>query len=597
MSVPYFRIDAEYLKSLLQGNCELTAHHDVRVPTRSRAATFHNTTTAVEGRAKPRFLVECELHVRKLFRFVDLHVTKAENEFETLSIPRVVGIQIEPSEGNLKRNTARRLRSLKEKLLSLQASLQSSFTSLEELAKLYDEYFCSSDGRHLLEAKRQRRKHLEEKIALCLKKIDVLLQPVKAKESVRIETYSSTHSNQERLSYFTILCALLFLATWGSVVMLYSWVGSDTWVVFLRLVRSPLLIVFFIYLFGINAKIWARSQIEYIAIFGFPNGGAPSPNDAFGIAGAFTVLFATVIASFLIVSPFTSAIPGKVIPLFMWFALFMYIVNPLDVCFYRGRRSFLSTIARIILAPFREVQFADIWLTIQINGMIALLDLEYTLCYVVEGPWTGTMDYDVCIGSQNGVRPVVASIPTMLMLLQCLRRFSDKRQVKYLVNAGKFATTFPIIIFATLFSVRITSSFSLHHLISNFATLGWIAASWLLFALIHAIYEFIWDVHIDWGLFQFSKGTILRPVLLYQWKIVYCLAIVLDFVLQFLWTLEITLAIVWRHQGNFIGQKLDLAYTILVVGEVLRCFMWNFFKLEYQQVKCLNKQGVRYVYV
>ena len=55
------------------------------------------------------------------------------------------------------------------------------------------------------------------------------------------------------------------------------------------------------------------------------------------------------------------------------------------------------------------------------------------------------------------------------------------------------------------------------------------------------------------------------------------LAITFNMILRFTWTLEITLAIVWHLDS-------DLPYTGLVVAEILRRFVWNFFRVEYQQI-------------
>ena len=54
------------------------------------------------------------------------------------------------------------------------------------------------------------------------------------------------------------------------------------------------------------------------------------------------------------------------------------------------------------------------------------------------------MDEKVCIGSENGIRPIIAALPAMLQLLQNLRAYYDKKNSKYIVNVFKFSTTFPI---------------------------------------------------------------------------------------------------------------------------------------------------------
>lgn len=49
------------------------------------------------------------------------------------------------------------------------------------------------------------------------------------------------------------------------------------------------------------------------------------------------------------------------------------------------------------------------------------------------------------------VRPLVNCIPAWIRFAQCLRRYYDSREVfPHLVNAGKYSTTFFVVIFGTL---------------------------------------------------------------------------------------------------------------------------------------------------
>jgi len=79
--------------------------------------------------------------------------------------------------------------------------------------------------------------------------------------------------------------------------------------------------------------------------------------------------------------------------------------------------------------------------------------LEYTLNrrvivgHVVVGP-------RVCGGVVYGIRPLVAALPSWFRFAQCLRRYRDTRLAfPHLVNAGKYATTFFVVIFSTLHSI------------------------------------------------------------------------------------------------------------------------------------------------
>jgi len=60
----------------------------------------------------------------------------------------------------------------------------------------------------------------------------------------------------------------------------------------------------------------------------------------------------------------------------------------------------------------------------------------------------------VCGGVAYGIRPMVAALPSWFRFAQCLRRYRDTRLAfPHLVNAGKYATTFFVVIFSTLHSI------------------------------------------------------------------------------------------------------------------------------------------------
>ena len=81
---------------------------------------------------------------------------------------------------------------------------------------------------------------------------------------------------------------------------------------------------------------------------------------------------------------------------------------------------------------------------------------------------------------------------------------------------------------------------------------------------------------MDWGLFCFSKGTLLRPTLYYP-KFVYVIAIIFDFVIRFACAIKLTLAIVYHYDS-------DIIYFALIIAELLRRWVWNFFRIEYEDI-------------
>lgn len=631
--IPFFTVDSEYLRSLLAdkgSELELpesaSSHnsHNHFPPEFSRQTSVDRAsdTSSSEGSLvgtfastnRPRettFFKECELQIRKLFTFMELHLSKVESDLEGVCL-RPRGNQNEPSvesstkgyfsessssdeepsknsidsgiEDDHMRTTIGLLHRLKEVVLSLQQSFNHSFSCLDELVDMHDNRCLSKDGRNYLDTKDPHRKDVKGRIDAALTQIDSHLQTYEREQEIRIdglgriltESQATAQVRGTRVSCFTPLTAFLFVAMCGTIAYMYYFDHTDNWVVLLRLVRGPLLVVFYLYLLAINMKGWAAAYIDYVTIFDYPPNGTPMPKFVFKVAGMFTVLFGVFIISLLIVSPFSADILRMVLPLVMWLFLLAYLFNPVNVHLRRGRWSFILVVVRVLSAPFFFVYFGDFWFADQLNSTVAiLLDFQYFTCYIATASWGGPADKSVCTSSGNGIRPVLSCLPALWRFFQCLRCYYDTRKLKHLINAGKYSTTFPVVVFAALFSIKVARTFSFSDL--DFDDVGWIIVCWFVASFVHALYTFLWDIYCDWGLWQIWKGTLLRPKLLFRYKCFYFLAIVSDFFLRFAWAIKLTLAVVWQLDS-------DVIYTGLVVGEILRRFVWNFFRVELEQV-------------
>ena len=639
--IPFFALDSEYLKSLLIGKgytfeleepASAKSFHGFFPPEITRQDSGEGTLSSSESALnspvvdcqKASFFIECEFQLRKLFGFMELHLSRVESDL-AVAVQSVKSANAKQELGEAEKDVELYTKTyisddalsdsekatfldsgvevnhsskgivnrLREVLLSLQESLNSSFASLDELVALHDDSTLTHEGQSYLQSKESTKREFEHRISACLGKIESELQVLQLKNEAHPDSFEAFHMVGKKItqqvkktpiSRFTYLSFLLFLVICG--VMSYMYFSfHNPWVIYLRLLRSPLLIVFYLYLYGVNMKVWANTGINYISIFDYFHKGIPTPKFVNKIARIFTVYFTLLIVLLLFVSPFSSDIPVKVIALVMWLSLLGFLINPMNVYLRRGRFSFITVIVRILLAPFIFVYFGDFWFADQLNSTVALLlDIQYLGCYLISDPWivgTEMHDDNVCTQSANGIRPVISCLPALWRLFQCLRCFYDTREVRHLINAGKYSTTFPVVVFATLFAVKVKPGFSLAHLDLN--DVGWIIICWLLSSFVHALYTFIWDIYCDWGLLQLQKGTLLRPKILYRSKCLYFIAIVFDMILRFAWTWKLTLAIVWHVDS-------DLIYTGLVIAEILRRFVWNFFRVEFEQIVRSEKE-------
>lgn len=415
-----------------------------------------------------------------------------------------------------------------------------------------------------LDSVKATRGKYNHRIGECLEDIDTGLHDLYHEKEIRIDGLGRVRSHVESkinvqvrkapVSCITVLLGLLFALILIVVSFMYIWDNTGRWTVYLRMVRGPLLVLLCIYLFGINMKTWALWKIDYVSIFEYNKKSTPTPRYVFKVACILTVFFTALIVALLIASAYTRRVPGRVVSIFMWLTLLVFLFNPVDILLRRARFSFILVCIRILIAPFHFVYFGDFFLADQLNSTVGImLDIQYLLCYSISQPWTGQVNEKICTTSGNGIRPIISCLPALWRFLQCLRCFYDTGKVKHLINAGKYMTTFPVVILATLFAVKVSAnSFSFSFSRLDLKDVGWIILLWLFFSILHSVYTFIWDVYCDWGLWNCSKKTCLRPYLVYDYRILYYVTIVFDLVLRFAWTAKLTLAIVWHMDSDLI---------------------------------------------
>ncbi len=187
------------------------------------------------------------------------------------------------------------------------------------------------------------------------------------------------------------------------------------------------------------------------------------------------------------------------------------------------------------------------------------------------GEWQEIVDTETCTTNSNWLRPIILCLPAWFRFAQCLRRYRDTGEAfPHLVNAGKYSTTFFVVLFSSLFS-----SFS--HAPLFYA---WVSA-----AVISSLYAYAWDIWMDWGLMDSGAGAenpFLRDEIVYSSKAYYYLAVVEDLVLRFGWAVSMGLS-----NGAYVDA--DLLASILAPLEVFRRFVWNFFRLENEHLNNCGK--------
>ena len=550
------------------------------------------------------FLVECDLQLNTLFTFIQTNIESIQcqldkrNDLVIESMdsyvhdhPITSSIQDEApiTREGLRENVSCCDRAL-DQIQQLKNCMMVNLSQLHDIVESYDQAYPQEKNlvAKFMAAKQDTVYKLTEK----LEQHWVDVKAYKEYLEARLTVVGWKDLMKPQYKQFTLFALAHFIIFLLAIAALAWFAGyRDRYIGLFYLYRGPMFITLYFYFYSLNLVGWATANIRYIDIFGFSSAQeTPTPHVVFNIAGILGLTF-TIFVSALIftVQLENSEIPERILPMILWIITAVVLINPFKWLIRKGRWGILKLTIRILLAPFYPVTFGDFWFADQLNSIIIIfLDFEFMLCfYFFVWPLDKNEDGAVCNGNNYIVRPVISCLPAFWRLMQCLRCYYDTRRYPYLINAGKYFTTFPVVILFSLFAInRQSLTDSLH-----FKSEGALLLVWVVSSIINAVYTFIWDVYMDWGLFR--SRNLLRSKLSYQWKSLYYLAIFVDLILRFAWSFKISLGLQLEAQVN-------LMYTLLAGLEIFRRFVWNFFRVEFEHVQIIsqlkeNNEGVLYM--
>ncbi|KIM22136.1 hypothetical protein M408DRAFT_18233 [Serendipita vermifera MAFF 305830] len=235
----------------------------------------------------------------------------------------------------------------------------------------------------------------------------------------------------------------------------------------------------------------------------------------------------------------------------------LILINPFPVFYPHSRRWILRKSGRLFMSGTRRVEFQDFFLGDQYCSMVYTLTNIYFMGCLYKSNFT--MPWGKCELPLWEFPWLLASIPSFIRLVQCVRRYADSGQHLHLVNGGKYGSS--ILYYALYYNWRNAGS----PYDKNFI-------AWVIFACVMSCYTTSWDFLMDWSLFQRdSKYRFLRKELIYTNHIwVYYFAIITNILIRFGWVFYIPVP----------GPHPNVRGGILGVAEALRRFQWNFFRLE-----------------
>ncbi|KAG0260556.1 hypothetical protein BG011_001829 [Mortierella polycephala] len=370
----------------------------------------------------------------------------------------------------------------------------------------------------------------------------------------------SHHAASARIGIYFGLASLLLIQGISAALSEETRGEIPYWDSLLLVYAGMFLTTLFACLFGVNMYVWARSKINYKFIFEFD----PRDNLDYHQFFELPMFFMLVLCLGIYLdfgSHLTTYIATAYYPMIIMVVTLFILICPLPV-FNRGARKwFIVSIGRILISGYVAVEFRDFFIADELNSLsYSIEQFEFAMCaYSQQWENLGTQ----CVTSRLWITPFLTALPPWFRLLQCLRRYRDTLEwFPHLFNAAKYS--------CSLLNVFVYFSYRFYGGIG-------LKLAWIMVSTITSLYTFSWDVYMDWGLFRFGKhgggangNPFLRAELVYSQKWVYYMAIMCDLLARFSWVMRLV-------PTNI--NTMILAFSLALV-EVLRRWMWNFFRLE-----------------
>ncbi|KAK5733752.1 Xenotropic and polytropic retrovirus receptor 1 [Elasticomyces elasticus] len=316
-------------------------------------------------------------------------------------------------------------------------------------------------------------------------------------------------------------------------------------------------------LFVVDAAIFSAFKVNYVFIFEFDTRHVLDWKQLAEMPSYFWFLL-----GFTMWCNFGSF--GTASGMYIYWPVILVGISLLLLCcppplFYpRSRGWFLFSNWRLLLAGVFPVEFRDFFLgDMYCSQTYALGNIELFFCLYAKH-WNNAPQ---CNSSHSHLLGFMQTLPGIVRLLQCVRRYYDTRLWTHGVNGGKYTCT--IMQYVALSVWRIYGG---DHLMAFF-----IAA-----ASVNSIYCIFWDLEYDWSMPLNPRAKpypLLRSTLAYRKRIWwYYAAIIIDPILRCNWIFYII------FRGDI--QHSSIVSFLIAFSEVIRRGIWVSFRVENEH--CAN---------
>lgn len=284
---------------------------------------------------------------------------------------------------------------------------------------------------------------------------------------------------------------------------------------------------------------------------------------------------------------------------------------------WKHRKPWFKMLLDVILAPCNPVIFRDGFIGDILTSLVrVLLSMSFSIMYLIMNvvTWLRLLDDNNSTKSTqllgevvlqqhrkapelwwkyvglypNFIVPFITLFPLWIRFMQCLRRSIESGQRwPHFGNALKYSVAFAVIAFGT-FQPSVRGSLL-----------------WILGFIVATLYQFSWDITMDWGLLVPSTsphasvsswlGWSFRKNRLFGKDWLYLVVVVGNLFLRFAWTLTLLESSVSASHPSVMTTMLYHLGPLIAAAEVIRRMVWGFLRLEWEQLEVLGHPDMYYL--
>ncbi|ODQ81857.1 hypothetical protein BABINDRAFT_160088 [Babjeviella inositovora NRRL Y-12698] len=358
--------------------------------------------------------------------------------------------------------------------------------------------------------------------------------------------------------------------------------------------RIILLLNVGVWLWYVAIQIFQKTRINALSVLGFDSHISTNvdlPRACRLIVSQVTTVSVLAYTAYALAPAKSQATISMIdwVPLLAIGAIFYFVFFHVSTTGF-GKRRLRSTASRMLAFGINpSIRNNEILLSDTFTSYAkVILDLLIYVCHLFIGttcfPVDGKVSLDRTYGSWYGIDSLIVAYPTAIRLVQCLHEYeaSDNTNLNHLYNAIKYSTSFLPLVAGIMLKGAETEEAKKYYF-----------RMWLAMSLVNSCYTFFWDVTHDWN-FKFfnywlkndrSQG-LLRPVLHFGDRQIYFTAIVVDFILRFIW---LTRLLPSDYSSTFMVltslYSSEYGVFVLELLEIGRRFMWMLIRVETEWVK------------